>query len=167
MKGYDCVRYFEPKTARPLEDVLKVPESLFMIFDTIVAFDHFFQVIKIISYLHVPSTATDLPQVYSSTAATIQSTIETLLSPGIPLPQQSPILPNQNYTSNIGRAGYESHVTTLKKHISRGDIIQAVPSQRFARPTTLHPFNIYRHLRTGKIDISIAARYTNTFRSQS
>ncbi|MCJ1329391.1 hypothetical protein MMC10_006071 [Thelotrema lepadinum] len=146
--GYDCVRYFEPKTARPLEDVLKVPESLFMIFDTIVAFDHFFQVIKIISYLHVPSTATDLPQVYSSTAATIQSTIETLLSPGIPLPQQSPILPNQNYTSNIGRAGYESHVTTLKKHISRGDIIQAVPSQRFARPTTLHPFNIYRHLRT-------------------
>jgi anthranilate synthase component 1 len=28
-----------------------------------------------------------------------------------------------------------------------GDIIQAVPSQRFARPTSLHPFNIYRNLR--------------------
>ena len=28
-----------------------------------------------------------------------------------------------------------------------GDIIQAVPSQRLARPTTLHPFNAYRHLR--------------------
>src|SRR4030081_242733 len=33
--GYDCVRYFEPKTARPLKDVLKVPESFFMLFNTI------------------------------------------------------------------------------------------------------------------------------------
>ena len=39
-------------------------------------------------------------------------------------------------------------VTELKKHIVTGDIIQAVPSQRIARPTSLHPFNIYRHLRT-------------------
>lgn len=39
-------------------------------------------------------------------------------------------------------------MTRLKKHIAQGDIIQAVPSHRIARPTTLHPFNIYRHLRT-------------------
>lgn len=54
----------------------------------------------------------------------------------------------QNFTSNIGQEGYEKHVTTLKEHILKGDIIQAVPSQRIARPTSLHPFNIYRHLRT-------------------
>jgi hypothetical protein len=35
--GYDCVRYFEPKTARPMKDVLGVPESFFMLYDTIVA----------------------------------------------------------------------------------------------------------------------------------
>jgi anthranilate synthase component 1 len=51
-------------------------------------------------------------------------------------------------TSNIGREGYEKHVTRLKEHICKGDIIQAVPSQRIARPTDLHPFNIYRQLRT-------------------
>jgi anthranilate synthase component 1 len=51
-------------------------------------------------------------------------------------------------TSNIGQSGYERHVTRLKQHISKGDIIQAVPSQRIARPTSLHPFNIYRQLRT-------------------
>jgi anthranilate synthase component 1 len=45
------------------------------------------------------------------------------------------------------KAGYESHVTKLKEHIVKGDIIQAVPSQRLARPTSLHPFNIYRQLR--------------------
>lgn len=51
-------------------------------------------------------------------------------------------------TSNIGQAGYERHVTRLKEHICKGDIIQAVPSQRIARPTSLHPFNVYRQLRT-------------------
>jgi anthranilate synthase component 1 len=50
--------------------------------------------------------------------------------------------------SNIGQEGYERHVTRLKEHIRKGDIIQAVPSQRIARPTSLHPFNIYRQLRT-------------------
>ena len=146
--GYDCVRYFEPRTARPMEDVVKVPESLFMLYDTIIAFDHFFQVVKIISYVHIPSDTSLLSSVYETTCQTIHSTIATLLAPEIPLPPQPPIASNQVYTSNIGRPGYESHVLKLKEHITRGDIIQAVPSQRFARPTTLHPFNIYRHLRT-------------------
>ena len=145
--GYDCVAYFEPRTRRSMKDNLGVPESLFMLFDTIVAFDHFFQVIKIISYIHVPSDLSDLPAAYESAAKTIQSVIDTLLSEETPLPHQPPIAPDQPYTSNIGRSGYESHVTTLKSHIMRGDIIQAVPSQRFARRTTLHPYNVYRHLR--------------------
>lgn len=34
--------------------------------------------------------------------------------------------------------GYEGFVHLLKKHIKCGDIIQAVPSQRIARPTDLH-----------------------------
>ncbi|MCJ1309112.1 hypothetical protein MMC25_002767 [Agyrium rufum] len=163
--GYDCVQYFEPRTRRPMKDVLGVPESLFMFFDTIVAFDHFFQVIKVISYLHVSPPASSPPPFssspndetpskaslsdeYARASCILQSYVDTLQSPETPLPPQPPITPNQSYTSNIGRQGYENHVHTLKSHITRGDIIQAVPSQRFARPTSLHPFNIYRHLRT-------------------
>lgn len=146
--GYDCVRYFEPKTARPMIDVLKVPESLFMLFDTIVAFDRFFGVIKVITYLHVPSNSSDLPAAYEKARDIINGVVDVLLSPDTPLPHQPPIKPDQPYTSNIGQSGYETHVTTLKTHITAGDIIQAVPSQRFARSTSLHPFNIYRHLRT-------------------
>ncbi|OTB03411.1 hypothetical protein M426DRAFT_321786 [Hypoxylon sp. CI-4A] len=146
--GYDCVRYFEPKTARPMKDVLQIPESLFMLFDTIVAFDRFFGVIKVITYLHIPENLDTLPSEYEKATATIQELIDVLNSPEIPIPEQQPIELGQQYTSNIGQAGYESHVTELKKHIVVGDIIQAVPSQRLARPTTLHPFNIYRHLRT-------------------
>ncbi|KAI3327778.1 anthranilate synthase component 1 [Xylariaceae sp. AK1471] len=146
--GYDCVRYFEPKTARPMKDVLKIPESLFMLFDTIVAFDSFYGVIKVITYLNIPDDLSSLADEYEKATATIQELIDVLNSPEIPIPEQQPIKLDQEYTSNVGQAGYENHVTELKKHIVVGDIIQAVPSQRFARPTTLHPFNIYRHLRT-------------------
>ena len=146
--GYDCVRYFEPKTARPMKDVLKVPESLFMLFDTIVAFDRFFGVIKVITYLQVPEDSSKLPAAYEKARHTINEVVDVLLQQETPLPYQPPIELDQQYTSNIGQEGYEKHVTTLKKHITSGDIIQAVPSQRFARPTSLAPFNIYRHLRT-------------------
>ena len=36
----------------------------------------------------------------------------------------------------------------IKEYIFAGDIIQAVPSQRLARPTSSDPFDIYRALRT-------------------
>ena len=148
--GYDCVRYFEPKTARPMKDVLGIPESLFMLFDTIVAFDRFYGIIKVITYLRVPSEpgTGDIDAEYARATRAIEELIDVLNAPAIPIPEQKPVGLGKEYTSNIGQEGYEAHVTRLKKHIVKGDIIQAVPSQRFARPTDLHPFNIYRHLRT-------------------
>ncbi|KAL8679101.1 MAG: hypothetical protein Q9186_004596 [Xanthomendoza sp. 1 TL-2023] len=158
--GYDCVRYFEPRTARPMKDVLQVPESLFMLFDTIVAFDHAFSTVKVITYMHLPASFTDIPaleKAYTNARTVLNETISTLQAPNIPLPPQKPIPPNHDqstninhpgFTSNIGQPGYESHVRTLKHHIWRGDIFQAVPSHRLARTTALHPFNLYSHLRT-------------------
>ena len=151
--GYDCVRYFEPKTDRPLKDTLGIPESLFMLFDTIVAFDHFFQVVKIINYVHIPSERSGeelvlLEKEYHRAQQEIQRTVDRLVDPYYQLPPQGPIMPDQEYTSNIGREGYEKHVMHLKEHIVRGDVFQTVPSQRLARPTSLHPFNLFRHLRT-------------------
>ena len=134
-----------------MKDVLHVPESFFMLFDTIIAFDHFFQVVKIITYIQVPPHRTDpasISSAYEHAYQTINDTIAVLQSPDIPFPPQPPIMPNQDAKSNIGQRGYEDHVITLKKEIQRGSIIQAVPSHRMARPTTLHPFNIYRQLRT-------------------
>lgn len=146
--GYDCVKYFEPKTRRDdVKDVLEVPESLFMLFDTVIAFDHFFQVVKVITYIKVPNNLDDLEQEYKEATATLRAYVSILKSKDIPMPEQGPIQLGQEYKSNIGKEGYENHVRNLKKHIDVGDIIQAVPSQRFARPTSLHPFNIYRHLR--------------------
>ncbi|KAF2016919.1 anthranilate synthase-like protein component I [Aaosphaeria arxii CBS 175.79] len=146
--GYDCVKYFEPKTRRDdMKDVLEVPESLFMLYDTVVAFDHFFQVVKVVTYIKVPENLDDLEAAYNEATATLKRYVSILKGKDIPIPEQGPIKTGQEYKSNIGREGYEGHVHKLKEHIDVGDIIQAVPSQRFARPTSLHPFNVYRHLR--------------------
>lgn len=131
-----------------MNDVLNIPESLFHFYDTIIAFDRFFGVIKVITYLKVPENSDDLEAEYAKASKIIEDLTDVLNAPDIPLPEQKPIQLGKEYKSNIGQDGYESHVKTLKKHIVTGDIIQAVPSQRFARPTDLHPFNIYRHLRT-------------------
>lgn len=44
--------------------------------------------------------------------------------------------------------GYKNFVGTVKHHITLGDVIQVVPSQRVKKQTSLHPFNAYRRLRT-------------------
>ncbi|GAB7360513.1 hypothetical protein MBLNU230_g8463t1 [Neophaeotheca triangularis] len=149
--GYDCVKYFEPKTKRDMKDVLEIPESLFMLCDTVIAMDHFFQKVQVITYVHVPGPNVGegaLRTAYDQATKSIHKTLSTLRNQETPLPPQPPITLGNDFTSNVGRSGYESHVTNLKRHIVAGDIIQAVPSQRIARPTALHPFNIYRHLRT-------------------
>ncbi|KAK4182915.1 ADC synthase [Podospora australis] len=149
--SYDCIKYFEPKTARPLKDNLHIPEALFMLYDTLVAFDHFFQTFTIVTHVKLPETVDgDFQSTYDEAAAKIHSTLALIQSAEIPMPPVSPSKPigEQQYSSNVGRHGYEGFVDNLKSHIVKGDIIQAVPSQRFSRSTSLHPFNIYRTLRT-------------------
>ncbi|KAF2100106.1 anthranilate synthase component [Rhizodiscina lignyota] len=145
--GYDCVKYFEPKTKRDMSDPLKIPESFFMLFDTVVAVDHFFQLVQVITFLRVPEDG-NLERAYEEGSKVLREMVSILRSEETPLPPQGPIVPNQEAVSNIGQSGYENHVKVLRKHIMKGDIIQCVPSQRYARPTSLHPFNIYRELRT-------------------
>ncbi|SMN18261.1 similar to Saccharomyces cerevisiae YER090W TRP2 Anthranilate synthase [Maudiozyma saulgeensis] len=146
--SYDCVRYFEPKTKRPLKDVLKVPEAYLMLCDTIIAFDYVFQRFQIIHNINTKETT--LEEGYIHAQKIISEIYNKLTDNSKPIeyPEQPSIKLGQTFTSNIGQEGYEGHVRTLKSHIKKGDIIQAVPSQRVARPTSLHPFNIYRHLRT-------------------
>jgi anthranilate synthase component 1 len=130
-----------------VKDILKVPESFFMLFDTLIALDHFAQVVKIITYVKVPESMDRLEAAYEEAKTLLKRYVTILQDRHIPMPEQGPIKLGNEYTSNIGQEGYENHVKELKKHINVGDIIQAVPSQRFARPTSLHPFNVYRNLR--------------------
>jgi len=155
--AYDCIQYFEPKTARKgLKDPVGVPESVFLYCDSIIIFDHIYQNIKFVSHVYLPDSTSEasssrtpeiIARLYKEAGEKIMNLSKTATSEPVPLPIQPTILPGQEAVSNVGKAGYESFVTSLRKNIIKGDIIQAVPSQRLARKTTLHPFNVYRHLR--------------------
>ena len=146
------MHFFEPKTARELTDPIGMPESVFLLSDTLVAFDHLFQTAKVVSHVFVPSSTSpsDAKKVaeasYAEATAKIAELVELLTSEApLPLPDQPKIVrPPTVAVSNVGEAGYKAFVTTLKEHIVKGDIIQAVPSQRLRRETNLHPFNVYR-----------------------
>ena len=58
-------------------------------------------------------------------------------------PERPPIV-----SSNMSHEEHRAAVLRAKEYIVAGDIIQAVISQRFERPTSAHPFEIYRALRT-------------------
>lgn len=147
--AYDCIKYFEPKTSRELTDPLGIPEAVFMLIDTLLIYDHIYQTLKVVSHVFSPRNAgsTNLSFVYQTAVSKARRLAKSLLVITTPEPPQIPIVLGNEAVSNVGKDGYEGYVTTLKKHIVAGDIIQAVPSQRLARPTSLHPFNAYRHLR--------------------
>lgn len=148
--SYDCVQYFEPKTACELKDSVKIPEAFFMLSDTIVVYDHLYQNIKVVSHVFAPSSSpqVNLAFIYQ-TAVEKARRIARVLTAAVPTPEvvQPPIVLGQHAQSNVGKSGYEGFVEKLKEHIVAGDIIQAVPSQRLVKPTSLHPFNAYRQLR--------------------
>ncbi|KDR81813.1 hypothetical protein GALMADRAFT_240040 [Galerina marginata CBS 339.88] len=147
--SYDCIQHFEPKTKCDLQDPLQIPEAIFMLVDTLLIYDHIFQNLKVVSHVFVPKVVgtSNLSFIYQTAVSKARRLAKLLLSSATPEPPQPPITLGNEAVSNVGKAGYEGFVTTLKKHIVAGDIIQAVPSQRLARPTSLHPFNAYRHLR--------------------
>lgn len=150
--SYDCVQFFEPKTKRTLTDPIGMPESVFLLSDTLVAFDHLFQTVRIISHVFLPTSTsiTSAEEVitksYEAASLKIDTIINLLLSTSpLPMPIQPKIVrPPKEAVSNVGKEGYKSFVSSLRKRIVMGDIIQAVPSQRLRRETNLHPFNAYR-----------------------
>lgn len=147
--SYDCIQHFEPKTKCDLEDPLGIPEAVFMLVDTLLIYDHIFQTLKIVSHVFCPNNtaAGNLAFIYQTAVAKARRLAKVLLANRTPEPHQPRVTVGGDGISNVGKEGYEAFVTKLKEHIVAGDIIQAVPSQRLARPTALHPFNAYRHLR--------------------
>ena len=146
--AYDVVRYFEPRVPEPPVDPLGLPESLFMFNDTMLVFDHLRHTIKVVSHMRLDG---DPEQSYGEAIEKIERLVQRLSAPLDPPPATAPLLPKTNsrsIDSNFTREDYEGAVERAKEYIYAGDIIQVVPSQRLARKTDAHPFQIYRALRS-------------------
>jgi len=142
--GYEVSGYFE-KLPSPDHDPLGLPEFMLMLADTLLIFDHLSHKIKIVANAHLDD---DIDAAYRQATEKIDSLAERLRQP---LPPEAPptiSTPSSPVSSNLSQAEFESVVAKAKEYIYSGDVIQAVLSQRLAKPTSASPFAIYRALRS-------------------
>ena len=149
--GFDCCGWFETSLA---VDDGGSHDAAMMFFDSIVAFDHARQVIKIISLVFTDDALSEQEQDgLMENARKRNIEIEALLhgevpyssSPGaVPLAREVP----HPTDSNFSQIDFEAAVEQVKELIVAGECYQVVLSQRFSRQTEASATEIYRALRS-------------------
>jgi len=144
--SYDMGRFFEvlPEWS---EDDLAIPESYFMVVDTVLIFDHLAGKMKIVANVMVED---DLDKAYEQALAKIAQ-LETRLA--CPLNWQpfvlpeNPVLADIPLESNFSKEAFEKGVEKIVDYIKAGDVFQVNFSQRLATSITINPLRIYEVMR--------------------
>ena len=142
--GYDLVRFFE-KLPEKNPDLNGSYDVHMFITDKILIFDRLKQTIKIVVNTHI-GPQDSLKEKYDSATEEIDRIVRRLKTP-IALPEPAPQKGPLEFQSNFTKAEFEAAVNKMLEYIRAGDIIQAVPSQRFRAPARVDPFELYRALR--------------------
>ena len=142
--SYEVARYFE-RLPSPGYDPIGLPESILMLADTLLAFDHLTHRIKIISHAHLDG---DIETSYLKATRKIDDLVDRLEQPIHSEASRGAPLVKSDVSSNFSQAAFEAGVSQAKEHIYAGDVIQVVLSQRLAMPIRATPFAIYRALRS-------------------
>jgi len=142
--GYDMVRFFERLPERAVDD-LALPDSMLVLTDTCLIFDHAYHRGKVLSNALVTG---DPDQAYEQAIRKIEALCARLAAPSPAVPPPRPRPRDTALSVNLTREEYERIVMAAKDYISAGDIIQVVLSQRLSRPVAADPFDIYRALRS-------------------
>ena len=134
--AYDAVRFFEP-TLQPHMPAPSIPDGIYLLADTIVAFDHARRSLFLVANVLDGDTEAASRKL-DAIAARIAA----------PLPPAAPPAAGRGATaSNLSQPQFEQMVAAAKEHIAAGDIFQVVLSQRFTRETDVAPFDVYRAVR--------------------
>ncbi len=135
--GYETVRQFEPHL-QALPAAGDLPEGIFLLTDTLVAFDHARRSLFLIAHAFGGDEA--------GARRRLDELERRLRGPlPAPIPASAPL--DSPITSSLAQAEYEAAVLAAKEYIAAGDIFQVVISQRLSRQTGAQPFDIYRALR--------------------
>ncbi|MEW6088607.1 MAG: anthranilate synthase component I [bacterium] len=146
--GYEFIHFFE-NIPRPKKDNLCLPESLFLLTDTILVFDHIKHTIKVVSNAFIMPEK-PLEECYKETTSKIEEKILQLnsnLSSRKAKKKEVSSMERDGVSSNIDKRRFKEMVDRAKDYIRAGDIFQVVLSQRFQTKISQSPFGIYRSLR--------------------
>lgn len=141
--GYDMVRYFETIDLKEKQG-LDLPDFFLMVTDTMLIFDNLRQKIKVISNAYIEGQTPR--EAYREATEKINALIAQLRTP-LAIDDHAGARAEEGLVSNQTPEAFMSSVDAAKEYIRAGDIFQVVLSQRFSRPSSADPFNIYRALR--------------------
>jgi anthranilate synthase component 1 len=144
--AYEYVTRIEPTVPAVARDELGVPLLYFLISDSLLIFDRAKQTLRLCVNAHVTS---DPAAAYAAAVTELNELYAILRHPSTLAP--APLIDAPKLTvppGNFTQAAFEQVVVDGKEFIRAGDIIQFVPSQRFTRPFTRSPLDLYRALRT-------------------
>jgi anthranilate synthase component I len=144
--GYEYVTRIEPTVPAVARDELGVPLLYFMLSDSLLIFDRAKQTLRLCVNAHIQG---DAGVAYDAAVTELQYLFNLLqqprgLAPALLIEPGKVAVPPGNFT----QARFEAAVEAGKEFIRAGDIIQFVPSQRFTRPFSQSPLDLYRALRT-------------------
>jgi anthranilate synthase component 1 len=142
--GYGAASWFEPVLGDLGEGADGADPAGFMVFDTVLAFDHVQHRILIIANARITADD-DLESLYQFACAKIQF-LERELERNLSHVRQETDN-GLEMRSNHTRERFEEQVRAAKEYIAAGDIYQVVLSQRFEADVAADPFTVYRALR--------------------
>jgi len=140
--AYDYAKYAEPSLRSDAPDLEHFQDVDLMLFDKVIAFDHYRQKIILIVNISTENLAAE----YESGATHLEQ-LKSLIKTGVPATiaptsiksEFRPLLSKDEFCRMVGRA---------KEHIREGDIFQVVLSNRFEADCEGSLFDAYRVLRT-------------------
>ncbi|MEI6131671.1 MAG: anthranilate synthase component I [Bacillota bacterium] len=138
--SYDFISQTEGVSLRSKDD-LGFADYSFMLFEKVIAYDHFKQKLIIISNIETenlegsyPQAVKELGEIRAKIGANVGSAPERMQA--------------GEFKSNMTKEKYEQDVVRAKEYIRDGDIFQVVLSQRFEAEVEGSLLNAYRVLRT-------------------
>ena len=142
--GYDLVRSFE-RLPDLLPDTLSLPESVFLLCDRLVIYDHVRHRLLVVAHA-------EASEAYETSSREAEAAIdETVARLRRPLPIGTTPATSSADTGELAsgftREAFEAHVRKAKEYIASGDIFQVVLSRRSYRRSQAQPFDVYRALR--------------------
>src|SRR5690554_5540972 len=139
--SYDLVRVYE-KLPDDNPDELGVPDLLFVEPELVVVFDHLKRKLLIVAPAVVGDAADE-----ARAQALVDAAHARLRGPlpGVPGDRAGRAV---EFTTSLDRARFEAAVARAVEYIKAGDVFQVVPSLRQSAELGVHPFAIYRALRT-------------------
>jgi anthranilate synthase component 1 len=139
--SYDLVRLYERlPDANP--DELGIPDLCFVEPEVVVVFDH----LRRKAFIVAPAVVGDEAD-RARAQALVDATFQRLRGPlpGVPGDRAGQRV---DFTSNFTPEAFRDAVAKAVRYIHAGDVFQVVPSQRLSADLRVHPFAVYRALRT-------------------